>query len=242
MPKIARVGLLVLITGLLATIVYSRRNERALWIPASADLPISQGQSTEVGFTATEDGFCELEIAADDNIERDGRRLIMATGEESSLDIDWEVRLDGETIASGDSRAYLYVQGGPPSLTGRLRRIGMRDPFGQNEKCWRSFGLLGATTISRGIGRFSVRAGQRYTVSASAADDSTRSGPPPPSFSFGSSADGGRRITRRHERLVIWAWGPRPSARPCDARFDSKAAHLSLPRALPQCVETIVES
>ena len=95
----------------------------------------------------------------------------MATGEESSLDIDWEVRLDGETIASGDSRAYLYVQGGPPSLTGRLRRIGMRDPFGQNEKCWRSFGLLGATTISRGIGRFSVRAGQRYTVSASAADD-----------------------------------------------------------------------
>lgn len=171
MPKIARVGLLVLITGLLATIVYSRRNERALWIPASADLPISQGQSTEVGFTATEDGFCELEIAADDNIERDGRRLIMATGEESSLDIDWEVRLDGETIASGDSRAYLYVQGGPPSLTGRLRRIGMRDPFGQNEKCWRSFGLLGATTISRGIGRFSVRAGQRYTVSASAADD-----------------------------------------------------------------------
>ena len=136
-----------------------------VWRPLVLDLaPEQQASGT---FVASAGGRIELALEVDRALPMAQlRRSALAVKQPSPLDMRWQVATeeDGAVVARGDVRDYAYIDPGPRTPLGRLRRILTRVPFGQSERYFASFGLLGLPAAERGVGAFEARAGERYRL------------------------------------------------------------------------------
>ncbi len=163
--KLTRCGFASLGIGLILLLAVSVMNRRSLWLPLEASLPLEVGEQVRYSFTPEGDGPHELQIEADDTMGRKNLLRYLTDFENpSEMQIDWLVMRGDEPLAAGDSTDFLYIERGPESLMGRVRRIALRIPYCQNRAQWLSLGLAGSATSSRGIGRFEAIAGQEYTI------------------------------------------------------------------------------
>ena len=110
-------------------------------------------------------GAYELMIEARRNVPDEiTREALEVVREPSPVAVGWRVTRDDATIAAGDSRDYLFVDRGPRSVAGALRRVLLRVPDGQDEVRRRTFGMLGSWTVARGIGRFHAESTGEYRL------------------------------------------------------------------------------
>ncbi|MEO0425277.1 MAG: thioesterase domain-containing protein, partial [Pseudomonadota bacterium] len=141
------------------------------WRPLVLELTPSQADGGT--FIAEEDGRVELALEVDKALPLAAlRRAALPVKQPLALDLRWQaLREDAAMIASGDVRDYAYIDPGPRTLPGRLRRILLRVPFGQSDRYFASFGLLGLPAAERGVGAFEVEAGKLYRINVETGAD-----------------------------------------------------------------------
>ena len=168
-PGSLRGPLLLLAGGALLMVVNAVLMLRLDWRPAVMPLPAAPGVPAETTFTVRDSGPYEVQLEVSRGAPaRAISERIAIMDEPSPLDVEWQI-LDRDTVlASGDARDYMFLDAGPKRWPGRLRRILMRVPEGQDDLFWRTGGLAGHTTASRGLGRFDATAGKTYRLAARA--------------------------------------------------------------------------
>ncbi|MEM9385727.1 MAG: amino acid adenylation domain-containing protein [Pseudomonadota bacterium] len=141
------------------------------WRPLVLDL--TPAQVSGGTFVAEQDGRIELALEVDKALPLAAlRRSALAVKQPAPLDVRWQaLGEDAATIASGDVRDYAYIDPGPRTPVGRLRRILLRVPFGQSDPYFASFGLRGLPAAERGVGAFEVQAGKLYRVNVETGAD-----------------------------------------------------------------------
>jgi len=155
----------LLAAGLAGLYVHARNLSGVPWKALSAPLPTAPGAEVAVDFEPPRNARYALAVEVDRVLPE---ALLLETvttiHAPSTLDLAWRVEHGGRVLARGDARDYVFVDPGPVSPLGALRRILLRIPFEQDAAYFRSFGLLGKTTAARGVGTFAARAGERYRI------------------------------------------------------------------------------
>jgi hypothetical protein len=161
------------------------------WRPAVMPLPGDSGETVETSFTVRESGPYEVQLEVSRSAPaRAINQSIAIMDDPSPLDVDWRVVENDREVASGDARDYMFLDAGPKRWPGRMRRILMRVPEGQDDLFWRTGGLAGHTTASRGLGRFDATEGTIYRLVAV------------PRSGLGPLSDGNPRMVVRAARVV----------------------------------------
>ena len=159
-----RVRLIVLaaicfVIGLVSVVGFVRHMGQWQWEPYAQPLQMEAGEKVEGNFVAELDAVYEVEVKVDWVLsDEDLDRLIYRAEGTAPIDLSWYVMTqDGETVAKGDCRDYLYLSEGGRSFRDRLKGLLFRIPFYRES---------GEGTVSRGVGRFKAHAGQRYGIRA----------------------------------------------------------------------------
>lgn len=160
--------LLILAGGMVLMVLNAVLMSRLDWRPVVLPLPARSPAPAEIAFTVRDTGPYEVQIEVSRSAPaKPISERIAIMDEPSPLDVEWQIlENDGDIVASGDARDYMFLDAGPKRLPGRLRRILMRVPEGQDDLFWRTGGLAGHTTASRGLGRFQATAGSAYRLVA----------------------------------------------------------------------------
>ena len=188
--RLLRLALLVCLAGLVMLFVSGWRMGQAQWHVTTIPLNLGEANTLEQSVGLPRAGTYEMQVEITRSIPY-GQVVenIEIVAAPSPIGLDWQVERDGQTIARGDARDYLYIDRGPHGIAGAMRRILLRVPEGQDDARWRSFGLLGHWTAARGIGRFRVDAPTDIQLSLSVTEPVAQLVPAEP------------RLVLRHERL-----------------------------------------
>jgi len=143
--------------GSIAIAVNWRHNHKYTWWPAKSSLRIEAGHSATTSFVAQVDQAHEIEIAFNRHISKDDRQEVVAVEKPSYLNIQWSVSSEGETIAQGACREYLYFDFAYTRFTGRVIQLIFNQPTRQRL-------LQRGGGLARGVGQFQCRAGVRYDI------------------------------------------------------------------------------
>jgi hypothetical protein len=150
-----------LAAGLACFLLLSWLNRPGLWRPAAVVLAAGENRLS----VPVEPGRrYEIAIEVDETTAPGLRTEILRAGLQDALQGDWQVECGAGMIARGDLSDYRRVAEIRP-LSGRLRRIVLRVPFGQDARSYWSFGLAGAFTGERSVGAFSAETDSVCTVS-----------------------------------------------------------------------------
>ena len=157
--KIFFIGVLFAVAGV---VLYSHKTNRANkhnLMPVKIPFQMTAGTTIETNFTADIDQVYEIEITVRDEIdEAIIQKLITPVNTPSPLKLDWEIILNGETVAKGGSQDYLYIDKAKyvekPWILKKIQRV----PHSQK--------IDKSTRIVRGVGRFLARKGDRYDIRA----------------------------------------------------------------------------
>ena len=153
--------------GLILMVVNAVLMLRLDWRPAIMPLPADSPEAVEQSFTVRESGPYEIQLEVSRSAPaRAINQTIAIMDEPSPLDVTWRIMENDREVASGDARDYMFLDAGPKRWPGRMRRILMRVPEGQDDLFWRTGGLAGHTTASRGLGRFDATEGTIYRLEA----------------------------------------------------------------------------
>ncbi len=109
----------------------------------------------------------EVQLEVDKTLKGNALEQVVGTETPSTLEISWEITRGNQSIAKGDVRDYVYIAPGPRSTKAVWRRILLRVPFERNQSHWTTWGLKGAFTVARGVGRFDAKAQEELTLSVS---------------------------------------------------------------------------
>ncbi len=165
MPARFRLPLTLLGAGLALMALNAFLMLRLDWRPAVLSLPPDGSSPVEQAFTTASSAPYEVQLEVSMNLPpRTINRTIGVADKPAPVDLTWTVFADDKVVATGDARDYMYLDGGPKGWPGRLRRILMRVPTGQDARFWRTAGLAGHTTTSRGVGAFEAKAGGSYRL------------------------------------------------------------------------------
>lgn len=149
-----------LAAGIACFVLLSWLNRPGLWRPAAVVLAAGENRLS----ARVEPGRrYEIVIEVDEETAPGLRREILRAGIQDTLQGDWQVDCGAGTIARGDLSDYRRVAEIRP-LSGRLRRIVLRVPFGQDERSYASLGLMGSFTGERSVGAFSTGAASVCTI------------------------------------------------------------------------------
>lgn len=188
--RLVRLALLVCLSGLLMLFVHGWRLGQAEWLVTTIPLNLGEANYLVQNIGLPRAGNYELQVEITRNIPyAEVVKTIEIVDAPSPIGLDWQVQRDGQSIARGDARDYLFIDRGPHSVAGAMRRILLRVPEGQDDLRWRSFGLLGHWTAARGIGRFRVDAPTDIQLSLTVTEPLATLLPAKP------------RLVLRHERL-----------------------------------------
>jgi hypothetical protein len=137
------------------------------WRPAVMPLAGNSPEPVETAFTVRHSGPYEIQLEVSRSAPaRAIDQTIAVMDQPSPLDVGWQVMQNDRVLASGDARDYMFLDAGPKRWPGRMRRILMRVPEGQDDLFWRTAGLAGHTTAARGMGRFDATEGTVYRLVA----------------------------------------------------------------------------
>lgn len=150
-----RSALVLVVAGLLTLGLHAWRVAQAPRYVKTIPLDLSAPRAFSTTVNLTEPGAYELLIEASRNVpDPITRAALEVVDRPSPISLSWLVERDGERVAAGNAADYLFIDRGPRSALGGLRRVLLRVPDGQDELSRRSLGLLGDWTVARGIGRF----------------------------------------------------------------------------------------
>ena len=166
-PGRRRLPLALLVAGLAFLALNAFLMLRLDWRPAVLPLPAqSSPEPVEQAFTTAATAPYEVQLEVSTRLPRKTvQRTVGVVDSPAPIDLDWTIYADEQIVATGDARDYMYLDGGPKGWPGRLRRILMRVPTGQDARFWKTAGLAGHTTVSRGVGGFQAEAGKTYRLS-----------------------------------------------------------------------------
>ena len=135
------------------------------WRPLEMPLNLAVQTEQSAGFATALDDWYEIQLEVSRNAPAEViERAIEVARTPSPVDLSWRVESGDGLLAAGDAGGYMYLDTGPHGWPGRLRRTLMRVPTGIDRQFWVSGGLLGHTTVARGVGRFQAEAGASYTL------------------------------------------------------------------------------
>ena len=132
-----------------------RHNTQHSWYLVRTPLAMKAGERIDVDFVAELDERHELELRFSRSAPREVlRKYIYPRDKPAPLDIDWTLMGGEFDLLQGQASDYLYVY--EPNWKRRIWNFAVRAP--------NQYGLFPGQ-IGRGIGSFSAKAGEHYTLS-----------------------------------------------------------------------------
>ncbi len=150
-------AIILALLGALLLYINAKHKNKYNWRPVEIPLQIKAGEIAKGSFVAELDEPHEIEIEFQRRISAEVLdRLVLSMDEPSPLDIKWAVFNNGEIVAEGTCREYLYISTHAVTLAYRFVRKVKRTipnlPYQQGG------------TVTRGVGQFACKAGAQYDL------------------------------------------------------------------------------